>query len=308
MLTKVSLLNYRCFRSAEVRMSPLTVLVGPNAAGKSSFLGALRPSVGQLSAENRWQHRTDQNFLIEHSFTEGHAVLSRWTEQRGFVFAHSQVGLQLLHLDLAKLRERNQVARAFGLAEDGSNLVNLFASLGRRQQELVSEQFCKLVPAFRDVDYVPDETCLGTHRLRFHDRWNEQVSFHPNQVSDGTMLVLAYVLLQFEPQPTQLIAIEEPERGLHPYLLGELVSLWRKMTLGEIGPRPTQIVLATHSAELLDHLEPSEVRFFTRQDDGSIRVEEAPADDENWREAYKTYQDSLGGMWLSGGLGGVPGK
>lgn len=122
------------------------------------------------------------------------------------------------------------------------------------------------------------------------------------------MLVTAYVLLQHQDPAVDLIAIEEPERGIHPYLLGELVNMWRKMSRGEIGPRPVQIVLATHSAELLDHVEPSEVRFLRRDSStGEVVVEEAPANTEGWREAYRTYQDSLGSMWLSGGLGGVPG-
>src|SRR6266849_6070325 len=119
------------------------------------------------------------------------------------------------------------------------------------------------------------------------------------------MLVTAYLLLQYQNPPPDLLAIEEPERGLHPYLLGELVSLWRKMTRGEIGPRQVQIVLATHSAELLDHLQPSEVRFLTRAPGtGEVKIEEVSADTEDWRKAYSTYQDSLGSMWLSGGLGG----
>ena len=40
---------------------------------------------------------------------------------------------------------------------------------------------------------------------------------------------------------------------------------------------------------------------------GEVRIEEAPSDNDEWRSAYRTYQDSLGSMWLSGGLGGVPG-
>jgi hypothetical protein len=51
-----------------------------------------------------------------------------------------------------------------------------------------------------------------------------------------------------------------------------------------------------------------EVRFLKRDlSDGSTVVEEAPVGTDQWKVAYEEYQRSLGEMWLSGGLGGVPG-
>ena len=109
-----------------------------------------------------------------------------------------------------------------------------------------------------------------------------------------------------DPRPAAVV--EEPERGLHPYLLGSLVSFLRKLTRGEIGPRAVQIVLATHSADLLDHLEPDEVRLMTRDPaSGSVRVDLVPTDTEAWQETYRTYDESLGLVWKSGSLRGVPG-
>lgn len=69
-----------------------------------------------------------------------------------------------------------------------------------------------------------------------------------------------------------------------------------------------QVVLATHSAELLDYVEPHEVRFLTRDEaDGSTRVEAVNLDSPDWRATFEEYKRSLGSAWLSGGLGGVPG-
>lgn len=146
------------------------------------------------------------------------------------------------------------------------------------------------------------------HTLRFHDRWSPDVTYGPNEVSDGTMLLLAFLVLQFQPQVPDLITIDEAERGFHPYLLGQYVDYLRKLSRGELGKQPIQVVLATHSAELLDHLRPEEVRFLSRSDeDGSVRVSEAPTESEDWEAVRAEYEDSMGGIWLSGGLGGVPG-
>lgn len=123
------------------------------------------------------------------------------------------------------------------------------------------------------------------------------------------MLVLAFIVLQYQNPPPDILTIEEPERALHPYLLDELIQFLRKMTTGEIGRKPVQVVLATHSAELLEYVRPEEVRFLTRSpEDGSVQVNEAPTNSTNWQQVYKEYRESLGSIWLSGSMGGVPGR
>ena len=161
------------------------------------------------------------------------------------------------------------------------------------------------MPVLADVDVRP--THSGQHELRFQDRWDPTLWFTSFEVSDGTMLMLAFLVLQHQDPPTALLCIEEPDRGLHPYLLGELVKLLRGMADGTIGPKPVQIVLATHSTELLDHLRPEEVRFLTRDPkDGSVLVEEVNPSTPEWRGAFAEYKQSLGNVWLSGSVGGVP--
>jgi predicted ATPase len=77
----------------------------------------------------------------------------------------------------------------------------------------------------------------------------------------------------------------------------------------EPGVPPIQIVVATHSAELLEYCRPEEVRFLDRNtEDGSLRVHQIDAVSPDWQETFDTYRQSLGSVWLSGGIGGVPGR
>jgi len=109
-------------------------------------------------------------------------------------------------------------------------------------------------------------------------------------------------------RPT-LIGIEEPERGLHPFLLNELLVMLRRLTNGGLGRKRIQVLLATHSADLLEFVKPEEVRFLSRAaENGDVVVEQAPTTEPEWPKAVREYQGSLGKMWLSGGLGGVPGN
>jgi predicted ATPase len=181
-------------------------------------------------------------------------------------------------------------------------------SLTRRQQEQLSRTFCRLVPVFADLDLQP--TSDGMHELRFQDRWSDGLWYRPEQVSDGTMLMVAFLALRYQSEPVELLTIEEPDRGLHPYLMEQVISFLRTLSEPkEPGMPPIQIVVATHSAELLEYCRPEEVRFLDRNtEDGSLRVHQIDTASPDWQETFDTYRQSLGSVWLSGGLGGVPGR
>lgn len=155
-----------------------------------------------------------------------------------------------LHLDVNALRSENLLKQESTLAVNGANLTNVFATLPRRVQAAAAAEFCKLVPVFADVDVRPSEQ--GRHRLCFLDRWRDDLWYDPADVPDGHD---AHVRVLAAPAPHRpalgLLTIEEPEHGLHPYLLAQLVELLRGIAEGTIGRRAIQVVLATHSAELL---------------------------------------------------------
>ncbi len=301
MIRSVHSQNFRCLRDVTLELDQLTVLVGPNASGKSAILQALDPATTWNDA-NQWRHEQGSAIGMSADLTDGRSVDLSPT------IAHRPYTYQRLQLDIQQLREPNQLQRADLLTPNGGNLANVFATLTRKQQAALSQQFCQLVPMFMDVDVVPLANATGAHWLRFQDRWNPSVWYPPKEVSDGTLLVVAFLTLQYQTAPVDLVAIEEPERGLHPYLIGELIKLLRSMATGEIGPRPIQFLLATHSAELLEFVRPEEVRFLNRAAaDGSVQVTRIDTGSADWKQAFREYTESLGSAWLAGGLGGVPG-
>lgn len=313
MITRVDIHNYRCLRQVTVDLAPLTVMVGPNSSGKSSFLDALNPSVDRnVLRNNAWQRDATVQVSVR---LKGHGKdIAYWhyvpnTSKSPFTKIVSDGYEYLpLRLELDKLRQPNQVTEARRLDSDGGNLTNVIASLTRLQQAELAEELCRLVPMFRELEARPGKGQAGTIRLTFQDRWNPSVWYEPHEVSDGTILLLAFLCLQYQEPTPDLLAIEEPERGLHPYLLRELVDVLRRLSTGDLGSRAIQVIMATHSAELLEFLRPEEVRFMRRnEEDGSVLVESAPTDSPDWKQAFQEYRNSLGSAWLAGGLGGVPG-
>ena len=300
MIREIEIQGFRCLRSVRLTFTPLTVLVGPNGSGKSAIL----ESLGNFRPDYSAFWRKEAGLVPKRiaTFADG-----RRSEQPMWGGPNEWTYLRL-DLEPSQLRAATQVQEARLLDVNGSNLVNVFATLTRKHQEEVSRRLCELVPLYADVNARPQPGYVGQHRLIFQDRWDERVWYELDEVSDGTVLLLAFLTLPYMSPPVQVVGIEEPEHALHPFLVSEVVSMLRRLAKGTLAAQPVQVVLATHSPYLLDCCEPEEVRFLKRDlVDGSTIVEQAPTGTAEWKAACAEYRNSLGEMWLSGGLGGVPG-
>ncbi len=298
----ISIQNFRCIENATFAVSPFTVFVGANGSGKTSILAAFSaPLVAEprnagdpkRTSTVKWRHGSDE-------------ILRRRKEQQ-VVGTGVPPSVAFLQLTLSALRSENETTSVGMLAADGSNLPNLLGSIGRVELGRLAEQFCMLVPIFRDVDVRPSSS-PGKSRIVFQDRWNDSRWYNQTEVSDGSLIMLALLAAFAQPQKPDILAIDEIERGLHPYLLQRVVELCRALSKGELG-RPVQVLAATHSPHLLDFLDPSEVRFVTRdRNSGNTVVTAPPTHAPEWARAAEAYRESLGDLWLSGALGGVVGR
>lgn len=74
-----------------------------------------------------------------------------------------------------------------------------------------------------------------------------------SNLSDGTLRMIGYCSLLYAPDIPSLIAIEEPERNLHPGILQDLASILKRLS------QKTQVVITTHSSQLLDCFDISDI-------------------------------------------------
>lgn len=88
--------------------------------------------------------------------------------------------------------------------------------------------------------------------------------------SGGTLVTLAFLALVHMREPRKLLLIEEPENGLHPARLKEIVGVLRKLVQSQ---PDVQVVLTTHSPLLLDYVAPDEVRIFVRNKERDNDIE-----------------------------------
>lgn len=112
--------------------------------------------------------------------------------------------------------------------------------------------------------------------------------------SDGTLKMLAYLVLLYDPDPLALLGMEEPENHLHPRLLYGLAEECRKVSAG------SQVFVSTHSPFFVDAIRPRELWALERAGDGytkAVRSSDMPG--------VKEFMDEgalLGSLWMEGQL------
>ena len=155
----------------------------------------------------------------------------------------------------------------------------------------------RFVEALRELfDGIVDVACPvtgGTVALFLEERDGREIP--ASRLSDGTLRYLGLLAILLHPDPPPLIAIDEPDLGLHPDVVAKVAEL-----LVDASTR-TQIIVTTHSRMLIDALSdrPSSV-VVCEEENGESRFERLDGKRlQAWLDDY-----SLGELWGSGELGG----
>ena len=173
---------------------------------------------------------------------------------------------RLLQLDPALLRRPSSATAADLLAADGSNLATVLARLKAETATDIRPQgvlgdiavaLNELVPSVTALD-AELEPSMREHRVKVTMR--DGLEFSSRVISDGTLRVLALLTLLHDPRHRGLVCFEEPENGVHPARLKQLVQSLRDMVtrpddFDASAPSPlSQLLLNTHSPVVLSAL------------------------------------------------------
>lgn len=176
------------------------------------------------------------------------------------------------------------------LSETGDNLPNVIQYLRERYPQRLDDILARLsqrVPRLErvDADIMPDGRLL----LQIKDAPFERPVM-AKFASDGTLKMLAYLTILYDPEPPRLIGIEEPENQLHPRLLSGLAEECRRAA------SKTQLMVTTHSPFFVNGLRANEVWVLYRDVDGYTRAHRA-ADMELVQEFIRNGA-LLGDLWM----------
>lgn len=145
-----------------------------------------------------------------------------------------------------------------------------------------------------DPEQIPRLEQAEGKGLYFRLKKNKQ-ELPAAQVSDGMLLILAYLTILYLPHPPRVLLIEEPENGIHPRRLQDVLQILRKLIAEQ---EHTQIVLTTHSPYVVDQFQPDEVSLCHKEGDGSVVVHQL-SESQTVKEQIDVF--TLGEIWTSEG-------
>lgn len=174
---------------------------------------------------------------------------------------------RLLQLDPALLRRPAPVTASELLDTDGANLAAVLARLKaetatdeRRDGVLgdIAVELNHLIPGVARLDAALHEI---SREYRIQLTMRDGLTFTSRVISDGTLRVLALLTLLHDPRHRGLICFEEPENGVHPGRIKQLVQRLRDMVVDptdysadEGAPPLSQLILNSHSPVVLSAL------------------------------------------------------
>jgi AAA15 family ATPase/GTPase len=316
MITKIDLQNFRCFKSVSAGLSPLTVLIGKNDTGKSAFLDALMllsagPDRRLKLSEDIWHFQVKDlklNMAAQFEEKKDNAILwNRVTSNKPYCNKNFQTNksslFNLPHTGPVMVSPGiSESEGPPGLSSDGKGipaLLDFFLRKDRKRFFSFVDAAIAHIPGLTDIQIAtPQPNLRRVDLVVDHD-----FVISADQSSVGVRLMLFFLALAYHPEPPELILIEEPERGVHPSRLSDIIQLFRGLTEGAQTPGASQVILTTHSPYLLDliDIDRDGVLIFQREEDGSRTVHPADAD------RLKVFLDEfhLGEVWYNEGEAGM---
>ena len=180
------------------------------------------------------------------------------------------------------------------LSQTGDNLPNVVQYLTEQYPErlhTIVGVLTSRVPRLERVDAVL--LADGRLMLQVKDAPFERPIL-ARYASDGTLKLLAYLTILYDPQPPQLIGIEEPENQLHPRLLPILAEECQTSS------ERSQLMVTTHSPFFLNGLRPEQVWVLWRDDSGYTQARRVA--DMSGVSDFVATGAQLGHLWMEGFL------
>lgn len=199
------------------------------------------------------------------------------------------------YLSIEQTRTQPEAGPQPRLSKGGDNLPNVIQYLKEQHPERLEKIFSILrerIPRLERVaaEPMPDGRLL----LQIKDAPFEQPVLS-KFASDGTMKMLAYLTVLYDPEPPRFIGIEEPENFLHPRLLPALAEECRAAS------EHSQLLITSHSPFLLNSMRAEEVLVLHRNEQGftkAVHASDIPGIPELLDEG-----GALGYLWMEGHFG-----
>ncbi|MGZ0008033.1 AAA family ATPase [Burkholderia gladioli] len=165
---------------------------------------------------------------------------------------------RMLQLEPSALRAPDDVFDDASLSPTGKHMPNTLFRLGRYSD--IANRLADLIPGVTALDVDTDESRQQRTLLV---KMSDGRSYPASSLSDGTLRFLVLAVLASDPDAKGLVCLEEPENGIHPLRIPEMLRLVKELSDADLSGEELavqhslrQVIINTHSplvvAELLD--------------------------------------------------------
>lgn len=258
-----------------------------------------------ITEENvRWHKKGEESpyeVILDPNFKESSLMDSRDRTAKAIYRMLSYCKVYQFHDSSSDgpLRQACPVETANYLQSHGNNLPSFLLYLRDNfldSYERILSYVRDVVPQFLDFYLEPVGNYIS---LRWIDNSATDYRFNAHQLSDGSIRFIALATLLLQPSQTMpnVIVLDEPELGLHPYAITQLAEMIKDASCH------SQIIVASQSKDLVDHFEIGDVSIVEMSDDNSctsLRKLE--------REEYRLWLEhySVSELWDKNIIGGRP--
>lgn len=178
-------------------------------------------------------------------------------------------GWYLSYLSADRARTVPMSGPAARLSQTGDNLPNVIQYLDEQHPERLRAILATLASRVPRLESMTTNLLAdGRLLLQLKDAPFE-APILSKFASDGTLKLLAYLTVLYDPQPAPLVGIEEPENQLHPRLLQSLAEE------ALAAAQRSQVLVTTHSPFFVNALRPEQLWILYRESDGYARARRA---------------------------------
>lgn len=176
------------------------------------------------------------------------------------------------------------------LSQSGGNLSNVVQYLREQHPDRLDQILAVMAARVPRLERVETEMLADGRLLLLLKDLPFDEPVLARFVSDGTLKMLAYLIVLYDPAPAPLIGIEEPENYLHPRLLPHLAEECREASAR------SQLLVTSHSPQFVDSLRANELWVLDRGVDGYTRA--TRASDMRGIPQFVEAGATLGDLWM----------
>jgi len=209
----------------------------------------------ELRGADGEQQRLSSDMLREGfiNFPAGQSVVSIGITYGSYLVSEVLQSMQTVEINPVKVGELQEPSSVRDFEPDGSNTASIYDNLAPKARRQLIDELSAIVP---DIVRIQVRRIADKVTLTFFQEapGKNNRGFLAKQMSDGTLRAFSILLSMLQPSQPALVVIEEPEIAIHLGALRTLIDILRQRS------ERSQILITTHSADIIDTIDPHSLR------------------------------------------------